>query len=250
MSTIHVVRGMSWAVQDSGGPRPALVFLPGTLGSVGIFRHQVKAFSGGYRTVVLGYPGTSNLDQLTESFWALLDELGVEAPHLVGSSLGAYLLQRFTCTEALAAKASGLLLGNTFVNSHRLRFIRMFDPGFVDQASPAEVKAQWLAFVEALPVETLRSALLPMVRDQQSDAELYGRSLAIAHLGAVRLSQVTPKRLVLLSCVNDPVSHESVASEVAASYPDARHIRLSAGAHYPHLINAAAYNDALSSALL
>lgn len=235
--------GLTWNVLDRGHGPDTLVFLPGTLGSAHIFREQVEAFSQRNRVLVFGYPGNSELARMSDSFWNLLHLLGVDATYLVGSSLGAYLLQHFTSESTRGVK--GLLLGNTFVDSFRLRFIRMFEPEFIDGATPAEAKRSWLDFVANLKSEVLRSTLLPMVRDEQSDEELHGRSRAIAHLGKVSLSALPPSRIGLLSCADDPVCNAETAAEVAAAYPGARHVRLTAGAHYPHVINADEYNRAL-----
>ena len=89
---------------------------------------------------------------------------------------------------------------------------------------------------------------MPMVRDQQTDEELQGRSFAIAHLGLVAPSVLPPSRISILSCDDDPVCAPSVTAEVVASYAGARHIRLATGAHYPHLINSAEYNQGIRSA--
>lgn len=241
------VAGMTWNVLDLGQGERTLVLLPGTLGSVDIFRHQVNAFSARARVIVLGYPGTSNLDQLAESFWQLLAQLEVDSPCLAGSSLGAYLLQHFTARSAYRVHA--LVLGNTFVDSHRLRFLPMFDPQVIDQAGPADIKQMWLGFAERLQSPALRQTLLPMVRDSQSALELYGRSLAIAHLGPVARSAVPAERITLVSCADDPVCSAEVAAEVAAAYGASRHVRLNAGGHYPHVLNPAEYDAVLSAAL-
>lgn len=246
MSKEIVSNGMCWNMLERGHGDRTLVFLPGTLGSVEIFKEQVQAFSEHSRVIVLGYPGTSDLDRLSDSFWSILQTLAVNEPHLIGSSLGAFLLQHFTSQSANGAQC--LVLGNTFVNSHRLRFLRTFDPKFIDQASPSQTKKTWLDFVESLASSKLRSTLLPMVRDQQTDAELYGRSLAIAHFGPVRLSTVAPERISILSCADDPVCGEEVTAEVITSYPLGRHIRLASGAHYPHVMNPVEYNAAVLAA--
>ena len=242
-----VSRGVSWNVLDSGAGDRTLVFLPGTLGSVEIFRKQIEAFSANSRVVVLGYPGSADFDQLSDSFWNLLKDLKVDAPYLIGSSLGAFLLQHFTSESAYGAQ--GLVLGNTFADSHRLRFLRPFDPAFIEQATPAQAKQVWLNFVESLKSEELKAALLPMVRDQQSDEELHGRSLTISRWGPVRPSAMAPERVVVLSCADDPVCGEAVTAEIAAKYPQSRHVQLATGAHYPHVINAQAYNEAIKTAL-
>ncbi len=237
--------GMCWNVLECGQGERQIVFLPGTLGSVEIFKKQVEAFSANNRVIVLGYPGSSDLERLSDSFWGILESMQVGEPHLVGSSLGAFLLQHFTSRSAHGAQS--LVLGNTFVDSHRLRFLRPFDPEFVDHASAGQIKKVWLDFVEKLDSQELRSTLLPMVRDQQSEEELYGRSLAISCLGPVPLSVVAPERICILSCADDPVCNEDIIAQVVSSYSRSRHVRLGSGAHYPHVMNPVEYNAALTA---
>jgi pimeloyl-ACP methyl ester carboxylesterase len=135
------------------------------------------------------------------------------------------------------------------VDSHRLRFIKMFQPAFLSTASAHDVKQSWLGFINGLPSEELKEFLLKDVGEEQDASELAGRSFTIAHLGRVSLSNVSPDRITLLTCDDDKVITNDTAQELAGAYSGARHIRLPHGGHYPHVLNPSAYRDAISARL-
>ncbi|MES2262598.1 MAG: alpha/beta hydrolase [Pseudomonadota bacterium] len=237
-------QGLDWDVLEAGRGEETLVFLPGTLGTVHIFSRQVLEFSSRYRVVVLGYPGECDIELMSASFFGVLRALGIPAAHFVGSSLGAFWLQEFSCARADFVQS--LVLGNTFVDSRRLGFIKMFQAPFLANASAADVKGAWMDFVGNLPASDLKHFLLQDVGVEQDMQELVGRSFTIAHLGRVALSAVPPDRITLLTCDDDRVIAQATAQELADAYPGARHVRFDSGGHYPHVLNPVAYNEVVA----
>ena len=233
--------GLAWSVMECGQGDRTLVFIPGTLGTVDIFCKQVLEFSVTARVVVLGYPGVSDRRLMTASCYELLKQLRIEEADFVGSSLGAYWLQAFTCEDARCAKS--LVLGNTFIDPRRLRFIKMFQSAYLESADADHVKQSWMDFVHGLASEELKAFLADDVGGSQDAGELYGRSLTIAQAEPVPLSAVPPERISIITCDDDKVIVDETARELVNAYPAARHVRFESGGHYPHILNTAAYNE-------
>lgn len=228
---------------EAGAGDQTLVFLPGTLGTVNIFHKQVSAFSPTCRVIVLGYPGVSDMSLMTGSFFGVLEQLKLNSAHFIGSSLGAYWLQIFT--QQRADFLESLILGNTFCNSHRLRFIKIFQPDFLNDSSEDQVKKAWLQFIDRLATSELKNFLRNDVCDHQSSNELYGRSLAVAHGGLVGRSLLSDDKIALLSCDDDPVVQEESIKDLKCMYANSHHFRFNTGGHYPHVLNTPAYNNVI-----
>ncbi|GLC97984.1 hypothetical protein Tamer19_73930 [Cupriavidus sp. TA19] len=239
-----VARNLSWSVLEAGQGSETLVFLPGTLGTVEIFYKQLLKFSEHCRVVILGYPGECDPEAMTASFHALLGELGIDTAHFVGSSLGGYWLQVLLRNDT--ARVKSLVLGNTFIDPSRLRFLRMFSPSFLASHEPDGVKAEWLDFVQALPDLELRDFLLEAVGVRQSAAELDGRSRTISLAEPTRALNLPADRVTILWCEDDKVISAETWRELVSAYPDARQVRLPAGGHYPHLLMSDAYNNEIA----
>ncbi|HSV82545.1 MAG TPA: alpha/beta hydrolase [Ramlibacter sp.] len=235
-------------MQEAGSGSRTLILLPGTLGTVDIFHRQLAAFSGSCRVLVLGYPGVSSAEAMTASFLQLLEQLGVRSAHFAGSSLGAYWLHVFLREQPRLARS--VLLANTFLDPARLRFIRMFDPAYLDSVTPTQLKEAWLAFARELPQAELREFLVDAVGNEQSAEELAGRCRTIATAGRVEPLDLPPGLVRILSCADDRVIAPDTAQEVAAAYPGAQHVRLATGGHYPHLLSATEYNRLIEANLL
>ncbi len=236
-----VAGGLAWSVLEGGQGPETLVLLPGTLGTVEVFYKQVLKFSEACRVVVLGYPGESDAQAMTASFRELLQELDIGEAHFVGSSLGGYWLQVFL--QGDTARVKSLVLGNTFVDPARLRFLKMFDPAFLAGSEPDGVKDAGLGFVHALPNVELRDFMMEAVGARQAAVELDGRSRTIAHAGRAVPLDLPSGRVTLLWCEDDKVIDADTWDELARAYPGARRVRFPAGGHYPHLLRSGDYND-------
>ena len=90
------------AVADSGGDKPALLFIHGNSSRKEVFEKQFRHFSDRYRVIAFDLPGHGvsanadpekdyNLDAFAAIAEAVLDELAVTAPVVFGWSLGGYV---------------------------------------------------------------------------------------------------------------------------------------------------------------
>jgi maspardin len=238
--------GLEWTVLELGQGEQTLVFLPGTLGTVEIFSKQLLYFSRACRVLVLGYPGNPDKTSMTASFYARLEELRIAKAHFIGSSLGAYWLQVFTHDRDDVAES--LVLCNTFADAEPLQNNPLFVRAFLASTNAEHVKDAWLKFVDGLPPSELRDLQQACVGPFQPAEELRGRAMTIAHAGRTPLSSVPAARITLLSCADDPIISKAMADAMGDAYPEARHVRLQNGGHYPHVSNTAAYNAVIAEA--
>ena len=103
------VNGADIHYTDTGAPAdrpdaPVVVFGHGLLFSGWMFSHQVEALKDEYRCVTIDWRSQGHspaardghdMDTLTLDLVALLDELGLDAVHYVGLSMGGYVGMRF-----------------------------------------------------------------------------------------------------------------------------------------------------------
>lgn len=240
------VQALTWTVLEMGSGDRTLVFLPGALGTVEIFSKQLLRFSPACRVVVLGYPGCADQTEMTASFYALLETLGIDRAHFIGSSLGAYWLQVFTHSRHDVMES--LVLGNTFVDAEPLQNNPLFQRPFLQKNSAQQVKDAWLAFLDKLPPSELREMQLAHVGPYQSAEELRGRILTVAHSHRVPLSSAPARQVTLLTCDDDAITHGAMGEALVAAYPGVTHVRLPSGGHYPHVTNPHAYNTVIAHA--
>ena len=97
---IHV-NGTSLFVEDSGGGGPPVLFSHGLLWSGEMFRAQVDALAGSYRTLTYDHRGQGrsaesslasiDMDTLTRDAVALIARLALAPVHFVGLSMGGFV---------------------------------------------------------------------------------------------------------------------------------------------------------------
>jgi pimeloyl-ACP methyl ester carboxylesterase len=108
--TIQLVNGLSTRVLDTGGDAPPLVLIHGLANSIEIWDRVLPRLAANFRVVAFDLPGFGQASRpdtaYDASFFAaqltaLLDSLNIARTHLVGSSLGASTILRFSA-ESLA----------------------------------------------------------------------------------------------------------------------------------------------------
>ncbi|MBI1685575.1 alpha/beta fold hydrolase [Caulobacter hibisci] len=105
-TTVELVNGLSTRVLDTGGPGPAVVLIHGLANSIEIWDRVLPALAVRHRVVAFDIPGFGQASRpadaaYDEAFFsaqleAVLDTLRIERAHLVGSSLGAGMIVRFS----------------------------------------------------------------------------------------------------------------------------------------------------------
>nr|WP_246328924.1 alpha/beta fold hydrolase [Brevundimonas lenta] len=90
---------------DTGGDKPVVVLIHGLANSIEIWSRVTPRLAAPFRVVAFDLPGFGEADRpdaaydsdfFVEQLTALLDTLGIDRAHLVGSSLGASVTVRFS----------------------------------------------------------------------------------------------------------------------------------------------------------
>ena len=243
------VAGAEWRLRDTGGPGPALVLLPGSVGTADIFYRQLQAFAPLFRGLAIDYPDADPAD-LADGLAGLLDHLGLRRACLLGSSLAGYWLQSFGARHP--DRVAAMILANTFCEAGSLRLHPLFSVPLLRAATGEGVKAEWLGRLEARAPEPLRDLQLTLLRHGQSGASLRSRGGGRgAGAGPPPPPPPPPAPVMpngrfpigILDCADDPILTPDARDAVAARYPAARRVTLATGGHYPCVTQTAAYND-------
>ena len=234
--------GARWRYRDNGASaKPALVLLPGALGNGDAAWRIAQAFDADRRAITLTYPGGLAPDALATGLKALLDTLETGPVALWGSSYGAWWAQAFAARFPQAVEA--LWLSNTFVDGADVAASPLFDAQWLDAASDEEVIERWDTALHARPDDLLRAVQLHMLHHGLDAHAFHGRLRQVAR--AVALPAGAIANTVISDCANDPTITPEVRARVRARYPQARHLSLADGGHYPHIVAP----DALASAM-
>ena len=141
--------------------KPAVVFLNG-LGMQEAWLRYMIAFEREYRVLMMEYPlACETVDALLDAIAALLRELGIERPILVGGSDGGLLAQLFV--RRFPGKVGALVLMTTVT----------IDSKYCEDTN-RENANRYLAKVKFIPYVILKRVLLRLVKtyfNDESDAE-------------------------------------------------------------------------------
>ncbi|PIF78199.1 pimeloyl-ACP methyl ester carboxylesterase [Variovorax sp. 54] len=227
--------GTHWGYRDNArrSAKAPLVLLPGALGNGDTAWHVAQAFDAERRVVSVTYPGGRSPSQLAHGLAALLGHLDTGAVALWGSSYGAWWAQHVAAE--FPQHVSALWLGNTFVDGSDVKASPLFDAAWLDAATDDEVIARWHAALAARPADLLRSVQLHMLHHGLPAGAFHQRLRQVAHAQAPAAVAVVA-RTVVCDCEDDPTITPVVRARVRALYPDARHLSLATGGHYPHIV--------------
>lgn len=240
------LNGLDWRLRDSGGDGPVLVLLPGGLGNADIFYRQLLGLAPRLRCIAVDYPEAdpaTTADGLAD----LLDLLGLDRASLLGSSLAGYWLQWFGARHA--DRVDALILANSFCRSDELCQHPFFSVPMLEAINGAELKADWLARLEARAPDELRDVQLAILREGQDGERLRRRLLAAATAVPAPVIGRGLFPLFLLDCEDDPLLGVATRDELAQRYPGAIRLTLSIGGHYPSITQAKAYDRFICSAV-
>jgi pimeloyl-ACP methyl ester carboxylesterase len=233
------VNGADVHYTDTGAPAdrpdaPVVVFGHGLLFSGWMFSHQVEALKNQYRCVTIDWrsQGESpaardghDMDTLTLDLVALLDELGLDAVHYVGLSMGGYVGMRFAARYPDRVLSLGLLdtgagsedpdkvskyrlLANVYrlVGPRPLRRLiepLMFGPTIRNDPAGRTVLDEWLGQLKKSNSAGIRRAVLGVVERLPVADELGGiRVRTLVAVGADDVSQEPDKSEALATAID------------------------------------------------
>jgi maspardin len=241
------VDGHVWRWLDTGGPGPAAVLLPGSVGDGGMFVSILAAMRFRARLVAVTYPALSEPARLADGLAQVMTHLGLASAVVAGSSFAAYWAQFFALRHPQRVRA--LVVGNGLVDGHDLAYDPLFKRDYLESVSPQGLHAAWLARVGNLPVTPLQQLQLFMLSERQSPVNLHARFLGVGRASACPPLPLPMSAITVLDCTDDPLIPAEVRARMRACYPGARHVSLATGGHYPHLVNPQAYRDLLLDVL-
>ncbi len=245
------VDGHEWRWLDtgtsgtSGSSGPVTVLLPGSVGDAAMFVRTLLDLGERMRLVAVTYPALSDAAQLADGLAAVTSHLALPPHRVVSSSFSAYWSQFYALRHP--ARVHALVIGNGFVDGTDLAANPMFDRQFVESVSPEALHAQWLERVRATPVAPLQQLQEIMLAERQSPANLHARFLGVVRAQICPPLALPASAITVLDCDDDPLIPPPVRERVRQQYPDARHLSLPAGGHYPHVLNPAAYEAFLAA---
>jgi len=253
-----VVQGLRWGVHDSArtkkdAAKPALLLIPGTLGTGEIFWQQIKALSGELRIVAATYPAVADVNRYADGAAALLRRLGIERASILGSSLGGYTVQTLALRHP--GQVDKVFIGNSLCNP-KANWRRLNAPLKTIEATPAgKLKADRVARVADWPDSDPGLALSKAVMNEQGQSRIPARNLKARIVALLRAGDMPPlpipdSRIVIIDCADDPVMPPEARAETYARYPKAKRHTLPTGGHFPYVSRAKEYTAILRQHLL
>ncbi|WP_311029016.1 alpha/beta fold hydrolase [Mesorhizobium koreense] len=252
--TMFKANGLEWDVIDTGMPSPdapTLVLLPGTLGTAGIFRAQIDGLRDIARVIALTYPIERNLGRLVDSLITLLDELGIDTFHILGSSFGGFAAQWLA--DRASDRIETLFIGNSLVDPVPSR--KRLPPLDTMEAMNGEQHKELIlksvaGWDESEPVfADLKKKLMESAETVGGEG-LKARVMALQNSQAVPPLAVAPERIVIIESVDDPLIGPEARRAVEERYPGAEIRRFRVGGHYPYVTRPDEYNAIIRERLL
>jgi maspardin len=237
--------GTSVEVVRTRGAGPALLLLPGAQGTAESFYRQLLTFGRTRDMVSINYPGLEDMSQLADLVLAVADAEGIGTFDIVGSSLGGYVAQWVAARHP--GRVTSLIVGNSFhdprpsQNPEKLASLA--------NRSAEQVKLEILERLLGTPDSEFRQVMLDLMGVQQTAAGLRNRMLAVQRAAVLEDAVLDQVRLLLIECDNDPLIPASSRQAARAHFPHANVASIPGGGHYPYILQAEAYNQALAAFL-
>ena len=242
-----IVNGHEWRWLDSGGGGPAVILLPGSVGDGAMFALTMQALEGKVRVVAVTYPALARPQSLADGLVAVMDHLKLDRATIAGSSFAAYWAQFVAL--AYPEKVKHLIIGNGFTDGSDLADNPLFNREYVERVEPEILHEQWLSRVRAAPISPLQQLQEVMLAERQSPVNLHARFLGVVQSQACPPLPLPESAITVLDCDDDPLIPPVARERLRACYPNARHVSLESGGHYPHLLNPDAYQKLILSSV-
>lgn len=237
------IEGNTWRWMDTACSGPTVVLLPGSVGDGAMFVRTLLSLGERLRLIAVTYPDLSDPVQLSDGLLAVFEHLGLPPSVLVGSSFAAWWAQHFALRSP--ERVRKLVIGNGFTDASDLASNPLFDPDWVREVGSAEVHRTWLERVKAAPATPLQSLQLLMIQERQSAENLYARFVGVTQAQACPSLSLPASNIVVLDCKDDPLIPAAAQERLRQRYPKSRHVSLTTGGHYPHLLNTEGYEALL-----
>jgi maspardin len=241
------IAGEAWPYIDTRADGPALVMLPGSVGTCEMFFKQIAALGGRLRIVSVSYPAEPDPSRLADGLAGLMDHLGLSRASVLGSSFGGYWAQFFALRHP--DRIEHLFLGNIFVTPEELFANPLFDPAFIAATSASDLQTTWRKRVEQAPDSELKAIQLAMLSGRQSAENLKARFVGVAAATLCPPLPIPHERISIIDCADDPIIPPQSRQAVRDHYAGAHLHTLKSGGHYPHILNPQAYDAVITGRL-
>ncbi|MGV3635752.1 MAG: alpha/beta fold hydrolase [Pseudorhodoplanes sp.] len=241
------VEGEVWPYVDTQADGPALIMLPGSVGTCEMFFKQIDTLGRRLRIVSVSYPALPDPSRLADGLAGLMDRLSLDRASVLGSSFGGYWAQFFALRHA--ARLEHLFLGNIFLTPTELFSNPLFDPAFIAATGAPDLQATWRQRVEQAPDSELKAIQLAMLAGRQSADNLKSRFVGVAAAKPCPSLPIPHDRISVIDCADDPIIPPASRQAVRDHYAGAHLHTLKTGGHYPHILNPDAYNAVLTGRL-
>jgi maspardin len=229
---------LNWGVIETKGKKgaPTLVLIPGTLGVADIFWNQIAALANKARVISVTVPASVDILKLADGLKALFDKLGVEKAHLLGSSLGGFLIQHFAAKYP--ERIEKLYVANTLLDP-KSPHLRGPLPAEAMAMTPKQHLAKAHANIAGMPTPDAGFKLLKTVLKDNADRLggkwLKSRVLVVRDGPAVPKLKLPQSKIIVLECGDDPVVAPKVLEAVRKRYAKAEVFHLPTGGHFPYV---------------
>lgn len=237
------VDGHTWRWLDTAAAGPAVVLLPGSVGDGAMFVRTLLSLGERLRLIAVTYPAIADAQQLASGLKAVFDHLGLPASVVAGSSFAAWWAQFFALHYPQQVRK--LVIGNGFTDASDLAANPLFDADWVANVPPCELHAAWVQRVQDAPGSPLQQLQALMLTSRQSPENLHARFAGVTRAQACPPLPIPDRDIVVLDCDDDPLIPPAARERLQRRYPGARHVRLPAGGHYPHLLEPERYEAVL-----
>lgn len=237
---IERIANVEWPYIDTAAEGPALVLLPGSVGTCEVFFKQIAALGRDLRIVAVSYPTEPSPARLADGLAGLTDRLGLASASVLGSSFGGHWAQYFALRHP--RRVENLFLGNTFDAPDELFSNPLFAPDWIRTTSAENLQKFWRERVEAAPDSELKLIQRDMLSGRQSPSNLKARFLGVADAKPCPPLPLPDSRIVVIDCADDPIIPPDSRRAMRNRYAAAEHHTLQIGGHYPHILNPDAYN--------
>ena len=261
MSRINIGE-LSLNYHEVGSGEPIL-FIPGMMGLLEAWKFQMEYFSNRYRCISFDHRGTGESDKPPNAYStdlvakdaiSLLDALGIERAHVIGTSTGGCILQ------VMAIEYPERLLSATFnntwttadayirrVQTFRQKIAKSYGPEeYVEFSSlwtcgPLQFRYGWeeLAQLEARQKKTIAPVDVLVGRLQMS----------IDHNRVSDLHKITTPSLII-GTKDDSTVPAYLSEDLAKAITNSELVLLNEGGHYSYRYNPMGFNDAFEPFLI
>jgi len=244
----HKIDGREWLYFDSEDRAPpdasVLVMIPGAFGAAEIFWNQIITVGDRLRIVSVTLPAIDNIADIVEGIAKFMDRLNVPSAHMLGSSLGGYVVQVFA--SRYPHRLNQIFIGNSLLDAYGLA--KPPTPELVARMSGIELRQQIIATINAWPEsDPTQEKLKPLLQDHAqrclTDDMIKTRAVILHNLPEAPAIKDYHHRAVIIQCDDDAMLSEACNARVRQEFINAKLHRFATGGHFPYITRSDDYSS-------